>query len=164
MQAEYEELRAKEAEARIEAEEQERIAKRPRHEDLTLAVLVGGEEEDTKGELVELQQKFPDIESHSGANSSHVSDDTTQTADTRAAAGLKKELQDLRVVSRAKVTLNRIYSAAYHPDVQKDLIFFGGMVFGFYIRSNDSDSPMFCRQARTAGNLGCASTAPGSGG
>lgn len=131
VQAEEEEQRAKEAEARIEAEEQERIAKRPRREDLTLAVLVGGEEQETKGELIELQQKFQDSKSHSGENGSHVFDDTTHNADTRAAAGLKKELQNLRVVSRAKVTLNRIYSAAYHPDVQKDLIFFGGEEFAF---------------------------------
>lgn len=44
----------------------------------------------------------------------------------RCVAELREKLQNLKVVSRAKVTLNRVYSAAYHPDVTKDLIFFGG--------------------------------------
>jgi hypothetical protein len=33
----------------------------------------------------------------------------------------------LKVVAQAKVTAVRIYSAAYHPEVSKDLIFFGGL-------------------------------------
>lgn len=41
-------------------------------------------------------------------------------------ADLRKRLQKLRVVSRAKVTKDRIYSAAYHPEPTKDLVFFGG--------------------------------------
>ena len=40
---------------------------------------------------------------------------------------LKKRFSKMKVVSRAKVTQNRVYSAAYHPDTTKDLIFFGGM-------------------------------------
>ena len=40
---------------------------------------------------------------------------------------LREALQELKVVARAKVTSNRIYSAAYHPDGTKDLIFFGGL-------------------------------------
>jgi hypothetical protein len=43
-------------------------------------------------------------------------------------ADLRKKLQKLRVVSRAKVTQDRIYSAAYHPEPTKDLVFFGGKV------------------------------------
>jgi len=41
-------------------------------------------------------------------------------------ADLRKRLQKLRVVSRAKVTQERIYSAAFHPEPTKDLVFFGG--------------------------------------
>ena len=41
---------------------------------------------------------------------------------------LREQVQGLKVVSRAKVTMNRIYSVAYHPEVSKDLIFFGGCV------------------------------------
>lgn len=46
-------------------------------------------------------------------------------------AGLKEKMQNLKVVARAKVTQDRIYSAAYHPEVKKDLIFFGGKLFCF---------------------------------
>lgn len=41
---------------------------------------------------------------------------------------LRERVQGLKVISRAKVTMNRIYSAAYHPEVSKDLIFFGGSI------------------------------------
>jgi len=41
---------------------------------------------------------------------------------------LREQVQGLKVISRAKVTMNRIYSVAYHPEVSKDLIFFGGSV------------------------------------
>lgn len=47
--------------------------------------------------------------------------------DEREVENLKKRLGSMRVVARAKVNQNRIYSCAYHPDVSKDLIFFGGM-------------------------------------
>jgi hypothetical protein len=53
--------------------------------------------------------------------------------DEGAVAELRKKLQDLKVVSRAKVTQDRVYCAAYHPDVTKDLIFFGG---GYIIAVN----------------------------
>lgn len=39
---------------------------------------------------------------------------------------LRNKMKKLKVVARAKVTENRIYSAAYHPDKTRDLIFFGG--------------------------------------
>ena len=39
---------------------------------------------------------------------------------------LQRRMKGLKVVSRAKVTTDRIYSAAYHPDPSKDLVFFGG--------------------------------------
>jgi hypothetical protein len=41
-------------------------------------------------------------------------------------AALRERLQNMKVVARAKVTLDRVYSAAYHPDPTTDLIFFGG--------------------------------------
>lgn len=40
-------------------------------------------------------------------------------------ADLRQRMQGLKVVARAKVTKDRIYSAAYHPEPTKDLIFFG---------------------------------------
>ena len=39
---------------------------------------------------------------------------------------LREQLMDMKVVARAKVTQNRVYCAAYHPDPTMDLIFFGG--------------------------------------
>ncbi len=44
----------------------------------------------------------------------------------RAVQEIKEKVQNLKVVARAKVVTERIYCAAYHPDVTKDLIFFGG--------------------------------------
>jgi len=44
-------------------------------------------------------------------------------------AQLRKRLTKLKIVARAKVTMNRVYCAQYHPERSKDLIFFGGNVF-----------------------------------
>jgi len=41
-------------------------------------------------------------------------------------AALRERFQNMKVVARAKVTQDRVYSAAYHPDPTTDLIFFGG--------------------------------------
>lgn len=49
------------------------------------------------------------------------------TKESNVVSELREKLQPLQIVSRAKVTQNRIYSAAYHPEVSKDLVFFGGM-------------------------------------
>lgn len=46
--------------------------------------------------------------------------------DERALEDLRERMGKLVVKARAKVTKERIYSAAYHPEVTKDLIFFGG--------------------------------------
>ncbi|KAF9053743.1 WD40 repeat-like protein [Hymenopellis radicata] len=121
-EAEVEEQRAKEAEARIEAEERERIAKKPRRDDLSLAILRA--DEDPKDTL-ELEQRLKDAQEQPDRSGESDSTSPDNTTETRAVATLKEQLKDLRVVSRAKVTLNRVYCSAYHPDVQKDLIFFG---------------------------------------
>jgi hypothetical protein len=39
---------------------------------------------------------------------------------------LRERFQNMKIVARAKVTQDRVYSAAYHPDPTTDLIFFGG--------------------------------------
>jgi len=51
--------------------------------------------------------------------------DPDDAKDKAAIAELREKLGKLKVVSRAKVTHDRVYSAAYHPDPTKDLIFFG---------------------------------------
>lgn len=48
-----------------------------------------------------------------------------KTFSNAAVTELKKSFAGLKVRSRAKVTENRIYSAAYHPERTKDLVFFG---------------------------------------
>ncbi|KAK0503322.1 WD40-repeat-containing domain protein [Armillaria luteobubalina] len=113
-EAELEEQRAKEAEERIEAEERARIAKRPRHQDLELATTL--EDEDEGPRLVDVLK---------GASSSGTRPEEEEEEGKSELEDLREELKGMRVVSRAKVTENRIYSAAYHLDVQKDLIFFG---------------------------------------
>ncbi|KAG7452439.1 WD40 repeat-like protein [Guyanagaster necrorhizus] len=113
-EAELEEQRAKEAEERIEAEKRARIAKRPRHQDLELATTLDDEDAPERLRLADVLK---------GVSSTYAEEEgrimKSELED------LKKEFKGMRLVSRAKVTENRVYSAAYHPDMQKDLIFFG---------------------------------------
>lgn len=52
--------------------------------------------------------------------------DYDELNEERAVSELKEKLQGMQIVARAKVTKERVYCAAYHPEVTKDLIFFGG--------------------------------------
>ena len=52
--------------------------------------------------------------------------DYEDAKEKREAAELKRKFKNLKIVSRAKVTKELVYCAAYHPEVTKDLIFFGG--------------------------------------
>lgn len=121
-----EERRAKEAEERLEAEENARRAKRPRHHVLDIATLV--EEQDPQ-ELSSLSSALQNVAQaphpkRVGNPDAFAFDDDKR--DQACVAELREKLQKLKVVSRAKVTQDRIYSAAYHPELTKDLIFFGG--------------------------------------
>ena len=125
-EAEEQEKRAKEAEERLLAEEQERLSKRPRHHDLDLPALL---DDDRAADLDSLVATWEDIPWSSGPrrvgdNAAFVFKDHHR--DDEAVDELKEKLQNLKVVARAKVTQDRVYSAAYHPEVSKDLIFFGG--------------------------------------
>lgn len=62
-----------------------------------------------------------------GDNKAHQYDEDD---DEDAVKKLKKNFQKLKIVARAKVTGDRVYSSAYHPEVSKDLIFFGGVLTG----------------------------------
>ncbi|KAF7304928.1 DNA damage-binding protein CMR1 [Mycena kentingensis (nom. inval.)] len=124
VEAEREEARAKQEEDRLEAEEKERAAKRPRHDDLTLATLA----EDEDGEdLTALSALFETTaqSARRGARDEDTYQSDEETEDDKFVAELREKVADLKIASRAKVTQNRIYSAAYHPDVSKDLVFFG---------------------------------------
>lgn len=126
VQEEEEKERLKEEEERLEKEERARIAKRPRHETLnfnTLAETNSPQEisalSTTMAGVVQLKsRKVGDPDAFAWR------DDNKHKAPVQE---IREKVEDLKVVSRAKVTMNRIYCAAYHPDVQKDLLFFGGM-------------------------------------
>ncbi|KAF5330427.1 hypothetical protein D9619_005629 [Psilocybe cf. subviscida] len=121
---EEEKERLKEEEERLEKEERARIAKRPRHETLnfnTLAETNSPQEisalSTTMAGVVQLKsRKVGDPDAFAWR------DDNKHKAPVQE---IREKVEDLKVVSRAKVTMNRIYCAAYHPDVQKDLLFFG---------------------------------------
>ncbi|PFH54309.1 hypothetical protein AMATHDRAFT_72815 [Amanita thiersii Skay4041] len=124
-EAELELQRAKEAEERLKAEEHARIAKLPRHQDLRLSILVGEEAAEdadkVASELVNATRKaYP---RSIGDPASFDFED--ENKDSAAVKELRQRLANMKVISRAKVTQNRIYSCAYHPEVTKDLIFFG---------------------------------------
>ncbi|KAG6371875.1 WD40-repeat-containing domain protein [Boletus reticuloceps] len=115
--AEAEERREKEEEERILAEEHAHLAKRPRAQDLDLSVLTAAEELGDE-EMSALRASLQAIIHKSIPRG-------IGSVDAWEAEELKKRLGQMRVASRAKVTQNRVYSAAYHPEPTKDLIFFG---------------------------------------
>ncbi|KZP19487.1 WD40 repeat-like protein [Athelia psychrophila] len=118
-EAEQEEARAREAEEALEAEERARAAKRPRHDDLVLATLV----EDA--DPMDLSSLSEALKVTSQPRRVGTVEAMSESREAREIQELRDKLQGLKVVSRAKVTQDRIYSAAYHPEVTKDLIFFG---------------------------------------
>ncbi|KAJ7172424.1 WD40-repeat-containing domain protein [Mycena filopes] len=123
-EAELEERRAVEAEERMEAEERARLARTARHADLDLTTLADQEEE------ADIASLSATLEQVSRNNTRNIRDeDAYQSEDEdvedNLVTELREKLEDLKVVSRAKVTQDRVYSAAYHPEVTKDLIFFG---------------------------------------
>jgi WD repeat-containing protein 76 len=154
-EAEEEERRAKEAEERLAAEERERIQKRPRHHDLDLPMLV----DDTRAsELSSLSTTWQSVSSSSGPRRVGEVDAFVFEEDRRnkqAVDDLTEKLQNMKVVARAKVTPDRIYSAAYHPEITKDLIFFGGESF---ITRSQNLTLSQCRQTWIIGDMGCAGT------
>jgi hypothetical protein len=128
-QAEEEVLRIKREEERLEAEERAREAKRARHEDLLLNKLVEHGPED----LSTLNTTFKTVVNRPHTRrvrdfDAFVYESDKDKQEEHEIRELRKRLGSLRVVARAKVNQNRIYSAAYHPEVSKDLVFFGGMV------------------------------------
>ncbi|KXN86877.1 hypothetical protein AN958_09472, partial [Leucoagaricus sp. SymC.cos] len=125
-EAEEETLRIKQEEERLEAEEQGRTAKKPRHEDLVLHKLIEQDPED----ISTLNTMFQVVVSKPhprrvGDFDAFVYESDRDKREEREVEDLRKRLGSLKVVARAKVNQNRIYSAAYHPDVSKDLVFFG---------------------------------------
>lgn len=122
-----EESRRREEQERLEAAEREREAKRPRHHDLDIATLT---DDLSPEELSNLRSTFrtllkaPHPKGISGDDAYVFDEEEQEQAEVK---DLKTKMRRLKVVARAKVTQDRVYSAAYHPERTKDLIFFGGM-------------------------------------
>ena len=126
LQRDEEQRRRQEEEERLEAAEREREAKRPRHHDLDLSTLTDDTSPEDLSELratFQVVLKTPRPRGISGDDAYVFEDDKKEKAEVQE---LKEKLGKLKVVARAKVTQDRIYSAAYHPEPTKDLIFFGG--------------------------------------
>ncbi|KAF8163343.1 WD40-repeat-containing domain protein [Crassisporium funariophilum] len=122
---EREKLLLREEEMRFEAEERARAAKRPRHDVLNFITLA---ESDEPQELSKLSTTMANIVQISDSRRLGDPEAFTFADDSKHKSALKhlrEQVEVLKVVSRAKVTTNRIYTAAYHPEVTKDLIFFG---------------------------------------
>ncbi|KAI0035101.1 WD40 repeat-like protein [Vararia minispora EC-137] len=122
-----EKLRRKQEEERLAEEERAREAKRPRHHELSLATL--GEREEWDGSTLSgIRTLFRSIAEKAlprtlSRHDAYIFD--VEEEEELELAALRKRLQKLKVVSRAKVTQDRVYSAAYHPEPTKDLVFFG---------------------------------------
>jgi hypothetical protein len=128
-------LLAKEEEERLLVQEQARAAKRPRHDVLNFKTLVEANEPQ---EVSNLSTTMNSIVQFSASRRSENPEAFVFDNDGKHQSALKnlqEQMQDLKVISRAKVTMNRIYSAAYHPEVSKDLIFFGGSQLHNYLTS-----------------------------
>lgn len=124
-EAKEEERLAKEAEERLEAEERARAAKRPRHHDLDIQALVDDLGAEDISTLTEALQAITKEEHPRRAADIHSYADLDDEQEEREVAELRSKLRGLKVVARAKVTEDRVYSAVYHPEPSKDLIFFG---------------------------------------
>ncbi|KAF6765248.1 WD40-repeat-containing domain protein [Ephemerocybe angulata] len=120
---EEEEEGQREEENRLREEEAKRIAHRPRHNKLDMVALI----ENGPAEIETLTKAFEAVPKSSvertGDFDAYAFEDSKE--DERALKDLRERMSKLVVHARAKVTMNRIYCAAYHPEVTKDLIFFG---------------------------------------
>ena len=128
LQQEEEVQRRQEEEERLAAEERTREAKKPRHGELDLETLAG-QEEWAPGAFSELSARLRSLLQARHPRRSADRDAFVFEKDKKEAVEVEKlreRLKDMKVVARAKVTQNRVYSAAYHPDPTMDLIFFGG--------------------------------------
>jgi WD repeat-containing protein 76 len=129
VQQEDELLRQKLEQERLEMEEAAREAKRPRHEALEMNMQL---EDQEASEVMALTASLQVVTKtvhprRVGDMESFVHDE--ETHDT-AVEELKERLGGLKIVSMTKVAKERIYSAAYHPEPTKDLVFFGGLCLG----------------------------------
>lgn len=101
-------------------------AKRRRHNDLELAELVDEEDEGLASSFFTEFSSLTEQTQRTGDPEKFLYHDDAQ--EKASVEGLKADIAGMKIVSRAKVTQNRVYCAVYHPDITKDLIFFGGNI------------------------------------
>ncbi|KAI6045775.1 WD40-repeat-containing domain protein [Pisolithus marmoratus] len=126
-EAQAEKRKREEEEERIAAEEQAKLAKRPRAHELDLDLLTETENLDDT-ELGALRGIFQTVTNvpvtrRIGDVRDWVFERSNQ--EEREVEMLRSKLGKMKIVARAKVTDNRIYSSACHPEPSKDLIFVG---------------------------------------
>ncbi|KAJ3558674.1 hypothetical protein NM688_g783 [Phlebia brevispora] len=121
---EEEALRQKLEQERLEEEERQREAKKPRHQDLDMKTLMDDMDVSEAATLTSAlgPAEERDQEEYAGDHEAFAYEDKEEKA---AISDLKHRLQKMKIVARAKVTQDRVYCAAYHSDITKDLIFFG---------------------------------------
>jgi len=135
--------RRKAEDERLQVEERERQARKPRHQDLELDTLLGienAEDKDEKKDLWRLKDTMVNVwpkPQPPGKYESFSYEDTKE--EEREVAELKKKLGKLKIIARAKVTMNRVYCAQYHPEKSKDLIFFGGNCSRYLLSTNPTN-------------------------
>ena len=127
-EAEAQKRKREKEEERIAAEEQAMLAKRPRTHELDLVELIDAEELDDS-DTSAFRRTFQAVTNNPmprrvGSVRDWVFDRNDK--DKEEVRSLRERLGKMKIVARAKVTENRVYSAAYHPEPSKDLIFFGG--------------------------------------
>ncbi|KAL9934768.1 hypothetical protein V8E36_006543 [Tilletia maclaganii] len=122
-------------EEQAEAARQEReLAKRARHEDHDLSRLTGGGL--SEAEVIALRSAFTGLVALAADGDADETMKGTPRSRTRAAGKqpqsssiemteLKAELDKMGLQAVSKVTQRRIYSLAFHPTIDKDLIFAG---------------------------------------
>ncbi|GJJ12106.1 hypothetical protein Clacol_006347 [Clathrus columnatus] len=98
----------KEEQERFEREEREREAKKPRHQDLDLKTM--GDELTSK-EIGSLNSIFSNVSCRSGGASKDI-----RKIEEKEIDDLREAYSNVRIVSRAKVTQDRVYSSLYHPE------------------------------------------------
>lgn len=124
----FKEEEARLEEARKEAEEKARIAKRPRHDVLNFKTLAETESPQNLTNLSAMMEGIVQTKRRAPSSEAFDFDQVGgEEKEERAVEEIREKVQKLKVVARAKVVTERIYCAAYHPEVTKDLIFFGGL-------------------------------------
>lgn len=99
----------KEEQERLEREERAREAKKPRHQDLDIITL--GDDSLTSKEINSLNSIFSTLSRRVAGPSS-----AAREFDERETEELREAYSEVKIVSRAKVTQDRIYSSLYHPE------------------------------------------------